>query len=44
MGLGPLLADGTATANLSMFDPASMPAASIRDLTILVLAITGAIS
>jgi cytochrome c oxidase subunit 2 len=32
-----------ATENLSMFDPASPPAASIRDLSVLVLAITGAI-
>lgn len=39
MGLPPLLA----TENLSIFDPASPPAASIRDLSVLVLAITGAI-
>ena len=43
MGLVPLLADGSSAANLSMFDPASPPAESIRNLTILVLAITGAI-
>jgi cytochrome c oxidase subunit 2 len=43
MGLTALLADGSPTVNLSMFDPASKPAESIRDLTILVFAITGAI-
>ncbi len=43
MGLGPLWADGNAPANLSMFDPASPPAESIRSLTVLVFAITGAI-
>jgi cytochrome c oxidase subunit 2 len=43
MGFVPLLAHGSQTFNLSMFDPASAPAASIRNLTILVLAITGAI-
>jgi cytochrome c oxidase subunit 2 len=43
MGLGPLLADGNPAANLSIFDPASPPAASIRDLSVLVLAITGVI-
>jgi cytochrome c oxidase subunit 2 len=32
-----------AAENLSIFDPASPPAASIRDLSVLVLAITGAI-
>jgi cytochrome c oxidase subunit II len=43
MGFVPLLADVNAAANLSMFDPASRPAESIRDLTVLVLAITGVI-
>jgi cytochrome c oxidase subunit 2 len=43
MGLGPLWADGNAPANLSMFDPVSPPAESIRSLTVLVFAITGAI-
>jgi cytochrome c oxidase subunit 2 len=43
MGLVPLLADADAAANLSIFDPASPPAASIRDLSLLVFAITGAI-
>jgi cytochrome c oxidase subunit II len=43
MGLVPLLADGNPTVNLSMFDPASPPAESIRQLTVLVLAITGGI-
>ena len=37
-----LLADGAASAqNLSIFDPASPPAESIRSLSVLVLAITG---
>ena len=37
-----LLADGAAAAeNLSIFDPASPPAESIRSLSVLVLAITG---
>jgi cytochrome c oxidase subunit 2 len=43
MGFFPLLADGNPAVNLSMFDPAAAPAASIRNLTILVLAITGGI-
>jgi cytochrome c oxidase subunit 2 len=43
MGLALLLAQGSTPVNLSMFDPASAPALSIRNLTILVLAITGAI-
>jgi cytochrome c oxidase subunit 2 len=43
MDFAPLLADGNTAANLSMFDPVSPPAASIRDLTVLVLAVTGAI-
>ena len=39
-----LLANGATSAqNLSIFDPASPPAESIRSLFILVLAITGAI-
>ena len=37
-----LLADGAASAqNLSIFDPASPPAESIRSLSVLVFAITG---
>ena len=43
MGLVALLADGNSTVNLSMFDPAGPPAESIRQLTILILAITGGI-
>src|SRR5713226_2909194 len=39
-----LLADGTTSApNLSIFDPASPPAESLRSLFFLVLAVTGAI-
>ena len=38
MSLAPLLA---ATQNTSMFDPVSPPAESIRNLSVLVLAITG---
>ena len=37
----PLLLADTPTHDLSIFDPASPPAESIRDLSILVLAITG---
>src|SRR5947199_271249 len=36
-------ADGPVSQNLSVFSPASPPAGSIRDLFILVLAITGGI-
>src|SRR5215472_13192498 len=36
-----LLATGEPTQNLSIFDPASPPAESIRNLSVLVLAITG---
>jgi cytochrome c oxidase subunit 2 len=42
MGLLPLLANSNPT-NLSIFDPASPPAERIRELSVLVLAITGAI-
>jgi cytochrome c oxidase subunit II len=38
-----LLAAGEGSSNLSIFDPASPPATSIRDLSVLVLAITGGI-
>ncbi|HEV8062455.1 MAG TPA: cytochrome c oxidase subunit II [Gemmataceae bacterium] len=39
--LGPLAFADSPIQNLSIFDPASPPAASIRDLTFLVFAITG---
>jgi cytochrome c oxidase subunit 2 len=42
-GLVLLATGGSATENLSIFDPASPPADSIRQLSVLVLAITGAI-
>ncbi len=41
MNLSFILADGSATQNLSILDPASPPAHSIRYLFLLVLAITG---
>src|SRR5262249_25529109 len=40
-GVLSLIADGQATQNLSIFDPASPPAQSIVNLSVLVLAITG---
>jgi cytochrome c oxidase subunit 2 len=43
MGGPLLLAVGEPPKNLSIFDPAAPPAASVRDLSILVLAITGVI-
>jgi cytochrome c oxidase subunit 2 len=43
MGFPALLAAGEGPNNLSIFDPASPPAAAIRDLSLLVLAITGGI-
>jgi cytochrome c oxidase subunit 2 len=43
MGWPLLLADGEGTNSLSIFDPASPPAESIRHLSVLVLAITGGI-
>jgi cytochrome c oxidase subunit 2 len=43
MGWPLLLADGEGSNNLSIFDPASPPAESIRQMSILVLAITASI-
>jgi cytochrome c oxidase subunit 2 len=43
MGFPALLAAGDGPSNLSIFDPASPPAESIRQLSVLVLAITGGI-